>query len=61
VRAYGYVPFVIDGTLLATAHGDDERVPVAELEPGLRRLLGAVLDVSMASGPRARPNVEQAR
>jgi hypothetical protein len=52
---------VIDGTLLATAHGDDERVPVAELEPGLRRLLGAVLDVSMASGPRARPNVEQAR
>jgi acetylornithine deacetylase/succinyl-diaminopimelate desuccinylase-like protein len=62
VHAYGYVPFVIDGELLATAHGDDERVPVAELEPGLRRLLGAVLDVSLtAGGPRARPNVEQAR
>ena len=63
VHAYGYVPFVIDGELLATAHGDDERVPVAELEPGLRRLLGAVLDVSTGGvvGPRARPDVEQAR
>ncbi len=63
VHAYGYVPFVIDGELLATAHGDNERVPVSELEPGLRRLLGAVLDVSTGreDGPRAAPNVEQAR
>ncbi|GDX81023.1 peptidase M20 [Deltaproteobacteria bacterium] len=47
VHAYGYVPFIINGELLATAHGDDERVPVSELQPGLRRLLGAVLDVSL--------------
>ena len=47
VTAYGYVPFVISGELLGTAHGDNERVPVSELRPGLRRLLGAVLDVSL--------------
>jgi len=63
VRAYGYVPFVIDGELLGTVHGDNERVPVSELGPGLRRLLGAVLDVSLdvGSAPRAKPDVERAR
>ncbi len=50
VHAYGYVPFVIDPKLLGTTHGDDERVPVSELAPGLRRLMGAVLDVSLAEG-----------
>ncbi|MSQ02309.1 MAG: M20/M25/M40 family metallo-hydrolase [Myxococcales bacterium] len=58
VHAYGYVPFVIEPALLGTTHGDDERVPVSELAPGLRRLMGAVLDVSLATdggrpGPRA--------
>lgn len=47
VKAYGYVPFVINAELLATTHGDDERVPVSEIVPGLRRLMSAVLDVSM--------------
>lgn len=57
VHAYGYVPFVIDPKLLGTAHGDDERVPVAELQPGLRRLLAAVLDVSLEVSEGARPPV----
>ncbi len=54
VHAYGYVPFVIAPELLGTTHGDDERVPVSELAPGLRRLMGAVLDVSLdvTAGPR---------
>lgn len=47
VNAYGYVPFVINGELLSTAHGDDERVPLSEIAPGLRRLMSAVLDVSL--------------
>jgi len=54
VHAYVYVPFVIAPELLGTTHGDDERVPVSELAPGLRRLMGAVLDVSLdaTAGPR---------
>lgn len=62
-RAYGYVPFVIDGELLGTMHGDDERVPVAEVHAGLRRLAAAVLDVSLArpEGPMGPPRGEAPR
>ena len=57
VHAYGYVPFVIDPKLLGTTHGDDERVPVDQLQPGLRRLMAAVLDVSLDVPAGARPPV----
>ncbi|MBM4368843.1 MAG: M20/M25/M40 family metallo-hydrolase [Deltaproteobacteria bacterium] len=62
-RAYGYAPFVIDGELLGTMHGDDERVPVAEVHAGLRRLAAAVLDVSLArpDGPMGSPRGEAPR
>lgn len=49
VRAYGFVPVVVDAERLGTMHGDDERVRVSDLRDGLRILLSAVLDVSGGS------------
>lgn len=46
VRAYGLMPVRVDFAELATMHGDAERVPVAELERGLRVLLGATVEVA---------------
>jgi acetylornithine deacetylase/succinyl-diaminopimelate desuccinylase-like protein len=48
VKAYGLVPFEIDGELLGTMHGKNERLPVAQLKHGLEVLFRAVLDVSAA-------------
>ncbi len=48
VKAYGLVPFEIDGELLGTMHGKNERLPVAQLTHGLEVLFRAVLDVSAA-------------
>ncbi len=44
VHAYGYIPFVIDRDLLGSMHGDNERVPLSELERGLIRLFSIVVD-----------------
>ncbi len=46
VHAYGLVPFAVPQALAATMHGEQERIPVAEIGVGLKILLGAVLDVS---------------
>jgi acetylornithine deacetylase/succinyl-diaminopimelate desuccinylase-like protein len=43
-RAYGYVPVVVSSELLATMHGDAERVPVTELKDGVRRLFGILVE-----------------
>lgn len=48
VKAYGFVPFVVDATELGSMHGDNEYVTVANLRDGLRTLSRAVLDVSAA-------------
>ena len=56
-RAYGYVPFVLDGDLLQGMHGHRERVPVSEVKEGTRRFFGMVVqaaaDLSQA-GPQVR-------
>ncbi len=44
VRAYGYVPFEVSPELAETMHGHDERVPVAQVGDGLRRLFSMVVD-----------------
>jgi acetylornithine deacetylase/succinyl-diaminopimelate desuccinylase-like protein len=46
VRAYGLVPFEVTEEEASTMHGVGERVSIANLERGLRVLLGAVLEVS---------------
>ena len=46
VRAYGFVPFVVDESGLRSMHGDDERVSTANLERGVRVLFSAILDVT---------------
>lgn len=46
VRAYGLVPMRASLSEMATMHGDAERVPVAELERGLRVLLGATVEAA---------------
>lgn len=45
-RAYGFVPFDITPEELATFHGRDERVSVANVHRGLEVLFRAVVDVS---------------
>lgn len=50
VHAYGFVPFEVEGADLGTMHGDNERVSIANLENGLKILLGAVMDVSVPAG-----------
>jgi acetylornithine deacetylase/succinyl-diaminopimelate desuccinylase-like protein len=37
IACYGFEPFEIDAAHLATMHGKDERVPVAEISNGVRR------------------------
>lgn len=51
VRAYGIAPFEVSADDLSTMHGDDERVPVAELRDGLRRFYGAVVEFAAAPPP----------
>jgi acetylornithine deacetylase/succinyl-diaminopimelate desuccinylase-like protein len=46
VHAYGFVPVAVDAELLATMHGDDERIGIATLTDGVRTLTRAVLDVA---------------
>ncbi len=46
VHAYGLVPFEVTAEELATMHGNNERVSIANLESGLRILLNAVMDVA---------------
>ncbi|MDH3402337.1 MAG: M20/M25/M40 family metallo-hydrolase [Acidobacteriota bacterium] len=38
VPAYGLSPFILDGELMRTIHGRDERIPLAELERGTARM-----------------------
>ncbi len=38
IECYGFEPFEVDETHLATMHGKDERIPVDELQKGVRRL-----------------------
>lgn len=45
-KAYGLVPFEIDGELLGTMHGKNERVPVAQVKRGLEVLFRAVVDAA---------------
>ncbi|MBK7857019.1 MAG: M20/M25/M40 family metallo-hydrolase [Archangiaceae bacterium] len=45
-RAYGFIPFEISQEELATMHGKDERVSVANLQRGAEVLFRAVVDVA---------------
>ena len=47
-KAYGLVPFEIDGELLATMHGKNERVPVAQVKRGFELLLRSVVDAAVS-------------
>ncbi len=47
-RAYGFVPFELTPEELATMHGRDERVSVANVHRGLEVLFRAVVDVAAA-------------
>jgi acetylornithine deacetylase/succinyl-diaminopimelate desuccinylase-like protein len=47
VRAYGFVPVVVDAERLGTMHGDDERIRLTDIRDGLRVLLTAVATVSL--------------
>jgi acetylornithine deacetylase/succinyl-diaminopimelate desuccinylase-like protein len=56
-RAYGYTPIVIDRALLQTMHGHDERVPVAEIREGARRMYGILVQVAVDPVATPRPPV----
>ncbi len=45
-RAYGLTPMVLDAGVVASMHGDAERVPVAELERGARILYRALVEIA---------------
>lgn len=47
-RAYGFVPFEVTSEELATFHGRDERVSVANVHRGLEVLFKSVVDVAAA-------------
>jgi acetylornithine deacetylase/succinyl-diaminopimelate desuccinylase-like protein len=51
VKAYGLMPFEINGEELATMHGDDERIHRANLGRGVRDLYEAVRAVSVTQQP----------
>lgn len=58
VKAFGFMPVALTGDEIATMHGDDERLSVANLGAGAAMLTRAVLDVAGAPGgtlPDARP------
>ncbi len=48
IKAYGLLPFPLATEDAARMHGDDERLPVASLEPGLRLLYRVTVDVAGA-------------
>ncbi|MCP4868099.1 MAG: M20/M25/M40 family metallo-hydrolase [Proteobacteria bacterium] len=50
VHAYGIVPFEVTGDDLKTMHGNGERVSVANVHDGLRKLFAAVVDFTAADG-----------
>jgi acetylornithine deacetylase/succinyl-diaminopimelate desuccinylase-like protein len=60
VHAYGLVPFEVTEEEASTMHGVGERVSVANLERGLRVLLGAVLETA-ADLRRLKPPVARQR
>ena len=45
-RAYGWVPFLLTQDNLATMHGDDERLPIQQLQHGIDALSGVILEVA---------------
>lgn len=60
-RAYGYAPFVLDEELLATMHGDAERIPVAALQEGARRMFGIVVQSAVDLEAPVPTTIEGAR
>ncbi|HXK05777.1 MAG TPA: M20/M25/M40 family metallo-hydrolase [Verrucomicrobiae bacterium] len=46
VPVYGIYPYPITAQDLERMHGNDERVPIASLESGLRMITGVLLDVA---------------
>ncbi|MCB9796713.1 MAG: M20/M25/M40 family metallo-hydrolase [Alphaproteobacteria bacterium] len=51
VQAFGMMPVRLTGEEIATMHGNDERIPVAELGPGLKALLEVAIEVAAAESP----------
>ena len=49
VKSYGIFPVVLSAELVASMHGDAERLPVGELGKGVRILFEALRD--MLKGP----------
>jgi len=47
-KAYGLIPMVLDASIVASMHSDAERIPVAELERGVRILYNAITDCCSA-------------
>lgn len=48
IISYGFEPFEVDAAHLATMHGKDERLPVAELTNGVRRFYKIIETLSLA-------------
>lgn len=42
--AYGLIPMLVDASIIASMHSDEEKIPVAELSRGVRILYNAVTD-----------------
>lgn len=61
VHAYGYVPFEVSAEDANAMHGHNERVSVDNLREGLRRLLSAVLEVSVSPDALVPRPVEEER
>ena len=55
VRAYGFLPVLMDEDQITTMHGDNERISVAQVTDGLRILALALADVVVAPGAAADP------
>lgn len=48
ITAYGFEPVEIDGVHMATMHGKDERIPLAGIENGVRRMHKILLKAAAA-------------
>ena len=48
--AYGIFPFALSRDELASIHGHDEHLPIAELGAGIRRIYGVLVEVASTGG-----------
>ncbi len=54
IPAYGVSPFEIEGTLLRTVHGPDERIPLVAFARGVERMI-EIVRALVSAGAERRP------